>query len=80
MSNFIVDVSHLTDDQLVFFGWVLVEKDEEFSLCWNPRYNETQPVTNAKPRYLIVDDWNDASSMSGGWDSAEEIIKGPTRQ
>jgi hypothetical protein len=73
--NFIVRIDHLNDEQLSFFGWILVDKGEDFSTYWSPRYNEEQPVSNFPPRYLIVDDWNDAQYMVGG----ASITKGPQR-
>jgi hypothetical protein len=76
MSNFIVRIDHLSEDQLCFFGWVRIDSGEEFSLYWNPRYNETQPVANTPPRYLIIDDLNDATFMSRG----KPIIQGPIRR
>lgn len=78
MSNYIVEVSHLDDEKLAFFGWVRIDQGEEFSLYWSPRYNETQPVSNESPRYLLVDDWNDANAMGGGGNGAV-VIQGPLR-
>jgi hypothetical protein len=74
MPNFVVRVDHLTEDQLSFFGWIRLDTGDEFSLYWNPRYNETQPVSNDPPRYLVVDDVNDAGQMGGG-----SFINGPVR-
>jgi hypothetical protein len=79
VENFIVIISHLTDGQLEFFGWIFVYKDHEYSLYWNPRYNETQPVSNVAPRYLMVDDWNDAVQMGFGSGTDDPIIRGPRR-
>jgi hypothetical protein len=73
--NFIVRIDHLDDDQLAFFGRIKVHEGEEFSIYWNPRYSEEQPVSNSPPRYLVVDDWNDAQYMAGGG----SITKGPQR-
>jgi hypothetical protein len=44
--NFIVNVDHLTDKELEFYGWFRINQGEKFSLYWNPRYNEAQPVEN----------------------------------
>jgi hypothetical protein len=71
--NFIVKVDHLSDEQLAFYGWVRIDEGAEFSLYWSPRYNETQPVSNDPPRFLVVDDWNDAQYM--GLD--HDVITGP---
>ena len=73
MANFIVNIDHLTDTQLTFFGWIRVDQGGEFSLYWSPRYNETQPVSNDPPRHLVVDDLNDARFMS----REGTIIAGP---
>jgi hypothetical protein len=64
--NFVVKIDDLSDADLSFYGWEMVDKGDEFSLYWSARYNETQPVSNQSPRYLIVDDWNDANSMGRG--------------
>lgn len=58
-----VRVDHLTDDQLVFFGWYRVHTGEEFSVYYCPRYGESQVVQNTPPRRIIVDDPNDAQTM-----------------
>jgi hypothetical protein len=70
--NFIVRVDGLSDGDLSFYGWELVDKGPEFSLYLNVRYNETQVVSNDSPRYLLVDDQNDASTMGRG-----SFIRGP---
>jgi hypothetical protein len=75
MANFIVRIDHLTDEQLSFFGWEMIDKGNTYSLYWNARYNESQPVSNDPPRFIIVDDWNDAQYMSRGG----SLIKGPQR-
>ena len=77
MANFVVNVDHLNDQQMSFFGWLNVDQGEEFSVYWNPRYNEFQVVSNDPPRYLIIDDWNDAKFMSLGGD--KPIREGPSR-
>lgn len=66
--GYIVQIDHLTDSQLEFFGWIKVDEGDEFSTYWSPRYNEHQLVENKPPRFLIVDDWNDAINMDGGGD------------
>ena len=77
MGNFIVNVDNLTDDQLAFFGWIMVDRGKEFSLYMSPRYNEEQLISNDPPRRLIVDDWNDAQFMAKL--SGTPITKGPSR-
>jgi hypothetical protein len=77
MGNFIVNVDNLTDDQLAFYGWFLVDKGDEFSTYWNSRHDETQTVSNKPPRHLMIDDWNDAQYMSR--DNGSPVIKGPQR-
>lgn len=78
-SNYIVNISHLSDAELEFFGWIAADRGDEFSLYWNPRYNETQAVSNDAPRSLLVGDWNDAVQMGFGSTSDEPIIRGPRR-
>lgn len=75
MANFIVRIDHLSDQELEFFGWVRVHSGGEFSTYWSPRYDEFQPVSNGSPRYLIIDDWNDAQAMSLG--IGNTVIEGP---
>jgi hypothetical protein len=65
--NFVVRIDHLSDEQLEFFGWVRAHFGPTFSLYWNPRYNEYQPVQNDIPRVLVVDDYNDAVQMAGDY-------------
>lgn len=77
MRSFIVNVSHLTDSQLEFFGWVKFHQGDEFTTYWNPRYNEYQLLNNEPPRYLTVDDWNDAQALRS---SSHPIIAGPSKR
>jgi hypothetical protein len=72
MADFFVRIDHLSNDELSFYGWEIVDEGGEFSTYWNARYNEFQPVANDSPRYIVVDDWNDAQAMSRG-----PIIAGP---
>jgi hypothetical protein len=64
--NYLVRVDDLSDDELSFFGWEVLDKGEEFSIYSNARYNETQPVSNESPRYLLIDDRNDAQVIGRG--------------
>ena len=72
MANFFVRIDHLSNDALSLYGWELVDEGTEFFTYWNARYNEFQPVANSLPRYLVVDDWNDAQAMN-----PRQIIEGP---
>jgi len=76
MAYFFVRVDHLTDEELSFFGWELIDKGNEYSAYWNARYNEIQLVSNEAPRFIVVDDLNDARNMSRGG----SLITGPRRQ
>lgn len=73
VERYLVRVDHLSDQQLNFFGWFREAEGEEFSIYWHPHSDERQPVSNVSPRYLVVDDWNDAEYMSDG----EEIVVAP---
>lgn len=75
MHNFIVNIDGPPDDNLSFYGWVMVDRGDEFSIYWSPRYNETQVVSNLPPRYLIIDDPNDARNLARD----RRIIVGPQR-
>lgn len=61
---FTVDVSHLDDDQLVFFGWTLAKETADFWLYVHIRTGEEQIVDKSGPRCLVVDDVNDAQQMA----------------
>jgi hypothetical protein len=61
---FTVDVSHLTEEQLLFFGWVIVKETDDFLIYLHIRTGEEQPVSKKGKRLLIVDDVNDAQQMS----------------
>jgi hypothetical protein len=69
---FIVRVDHLSDEQLVFFGWQREHEGDEFSVYRHMREGTDAIVSNLPPRYLPVDDVNDAQQMSRG-----KIILGP---
>lgn len=75
--NYIVRIDHLSDDQLSFYGFEKVHSGPEFSLYLNVRYDEMQPVSNVSPRYIIVDDWNDAQYMA---DDDADVVTGPRRR
>ena len=70
---YLVEVSHLSDAQLTFYGWHKVSGNATFGKYWSARYNETQVVQNNPPRFLVVDDFNDAQQMSNG-----TVIAGPS--
>ena len=75
--NYIVRIDHLEDEQLSFYGFERIHTGPEFSLYLQVRYNEMQPVSNISPRYIIVDDWNDAQYMS---EDDSSVITGPRRR
>lgn len=59
-----VNVDHLDDRDLEFFGWILFDRGPKWSQYWNPRYNEYVTIRNTPPRRLVVDDWNDAQAIA----------------
>lgn len=63
-----VRVDGMTTDELAFFGFVLISEDEEFEHYWDPRYNEAHVLPKEPPRYLMVDDLNDAIAIRRGLD------------
>lgn len=71
--SFIVRVDHLTDDQLTFFGWIRTHQGDEFSTYRCFHNGEEQVVSNGLPRYMVIDDVNDAQFMS-----LDKIITGPS--
>jgi len=64
--RFFVRIDHLTDNDLAFFGWVRVADDGEFGLFSRPRDGEQVVISNDPPRYIVIDDVNDAQAMSKG--------------
>lgn len=70
--RFIFTIDHLTDDQLTFFGWVVVDEDDEFKMYRRMHDGDQQVVQKSPPRWFMVDDVNDAQQMSTGG-----IIVGP---
>ena len=67
-----VPIDHLDDSDLEFVGWYKIADDGVFSLYQRPYDGEQQVVSNKSPRYLVVDDYNDAQALSRG-----SIIIGP---
>lgn len=62
MARFCVDISHLDDRVLGFFGYELVEENEEFKI-YEDKEGSDHIVDKARPR-LYVEDVNDAVYMS----------------
>tara|TARA_R110000782_G_scaffold135569_1_gene227948 strand:- start:1855 stop:2076 length:222 start_codon:yes stop_codon:yes gene_type:complete len=63
---FIVNIDHLTEDQLEFFGWSLVRETDDMWLYLHVHTGEEQLVDKDGEKFLIIDDVNDASMMSSG--------------
>ncbi len=61
---FIVCIDHLSESQLNFFGWDLVQETDEFWLYLHVRTGEEQIVDGKGKKYLLVDDVNDANAMA----------------
>lgn len=61
---FIVCIDHLSESQLNFFGWDLVRETDEFWLYLHVRTGEDQIVDKKGKKYLLIDDVNDADTMS----------------
>ena len=72
--RWIIRVDHLGDSELALFGWIRIADDGEFSLYQRPWDGEQQVVSNEPPRWLIVDDYNDAQQMSA---DGGRIMQGP---
>jgi hypothetical protein len=62
MAKFCVDISHLDDRTLGFFGYTLVDENDEFKI-YQDKNREDHIVAKAHPR-LYVEDVNDAVYMS----------------
>jgi hypothetical protein len=57
-----VDVGHLTNDQMAFFGYVLVAENEDFAVY---RHYGEDIIVSKSDRFILVDDLNDALNMGG---------------
>jgi hypothetical protein len=62
MARFCVDISHLTDENLEFFGYQVVSENEEFKV-YTDKNLEDHLVRKSSP-LLYVEDINDAVYMS----------------
>ena len=61
-----VCIDHLSDDELEFYGWYKVQENDEFVVYQRPYGSEQQVIDKAgAPRFLLVDDINDAMQMKG---------------
>ena len=69
---FIVCIDHLSESQLNFFGWDLVQETDEFGLYLHVHTGEEQIVDRKGKKYLLVDDVNDATAMA-----ADTVIIAP---
>lgn len=63
MERWFVTIDHLTDEQLSFFGFTLVLENDEFKV-YRHYSGEDHIVRKAGPRFLLVDDINDAVAMA----------------
>lgn len=61
--RFSVCIDNLTEQQLEFFGWTIVRRNEEF-IIYQYMYDGDEQIVDAKGKqFLIVDDYNDAQQM-----------------
>lgn len=72
MSRWFVSIDHLSDDELEFFGWHRAREDDFFIVYERAYGEEPQIVPKTGPKFLYVDDYNDAMLMK-----AETIIFAP---
>ncbi len=63
MAQWYVSIEHLTDEQLEFLGYPVVRENEEFKV-YRDYTGEEQIVYKAGPRFLFVEDINDAVAMN----------------
>ena len=70
--RWIINIDHVQDEDLEFMGWYKLADTGEFSTYRRPHDGEEQTIQNESPRYMLVDDFNDAQVLSTG-----EIIIGP---
>lgn len=63
MNKFSVDISHLDENELLFFGYDLVGETDEFFLYLHVHTNTEHIVKKGEKRLLVVDDLNDAQQM-----------------
>lgn len=73
MEKWVVRVDHLTDDQLAFYGWGVSSMGKSLLSTSMSGVAKPQVVSNTPPRYLMLEDFNDAMSLNpNGF-----VIKGP---
>lgn len=72
--RFIFTIDHLTDENMMFFGWVVTHELDGFRLYRREHDGEEVLVANDPPRWFMVDDPNDAQQMADG-----DILLGPDR-
>lgn len=53
-------------------GWYKIAEGDEVSVYRRPYDGEEQVIANGPPRFMVVDDYNDAVTLSSG-----HIIVGP---
>jgi len=70
--KFIFTIDHLDDQKMSFFGWLVEDRNDEFTLYRRHYDGEQVVVQNESPRWFVTDDVNDAEQMSSG-----VIIIGP---
>jgi len=58
---FAVEISNVSDKELEFVGYSLVEENEEFKV-YRDKYSEDYVVRKAKP-YLFVNELDEAQSL-----------------
>ena len=75
---FIVEISHLDEDQLAFFGWVITSETDDFSIYIHVRTGDEQIVSKSGRKYLVVEDVNDARQMSRNGNIVSVPSKNPT--
>jgi len=61
---FYVNIDDTTDERLEFCGFVLIKEDEHHKL-YRDYQGEEYIVSNAPPRYLRVEEYNDATCIGG---------------
>ncbi len=63
---FVIEISHLDDNQLLFYGWLISKETTNYLVYVHVRTGEEQMVSKVSPKYLLIDDVNDARQMSAG--------------
>lgn len=72
--RFSINIDHLSEEQLNFFGWYEVDRSGPIGAYRRMHDGAEQYIHDGPPRRMFVDDYNDAQQMS---QKDDEIVIAP---